>query len=526
MRAFRLLFVILPWCFGPMLSTVAADLPYAEPHRPQFHYSPPAHWMNDPNGLVWFEGEYHLFYQYYPSADRWGPMHWGHAVSSDLVRWHTLPVALRPDERGYIFSGSVVVDRDNTSGLGTAGHPALVALFTYHDEIAKSAGSERFQSQGLAYSVDRGRTWTKYPGNPVLPNPGERDFRDPKVFWHAGTSRWIATLAVGDHVAFYSSSDLLHWAHESDFGRDVGAHGGVWECPDLFPAAVSGDARGAVHWVLLASILPGGPNGGSATQYFTGTFDGHRFLADATPAAARWLDYGPDDYAGVTWSDAPTDARRRLFIGWMSNWRYAQSVPTSPWRSAMTLPRELKLVEGADGYALKARPVAQLSRLRRRSVRLAPRPISAPFDLTAAARMHGSLLELELRVGLAPGAVATLSLGNDRGERTTLALDRAGQRYVIDRSRSGDVGFNEDFATPATAPMPRDRDEVALRLYLDTASLEAFFDDGETVMTSIHFPSSPFDHVRIEGRGGVTLRAASVHELISSARDGRPDEPA
>ena len=291
---------------------------YQEKYRPQFHFSPEKGWMNDPNGLVYFAGEYHLFYQYYPDSTVWGPMHWGHAVSKDLIRWKHLPVALYPDSLGYIFSGSAVADTSNTSGLGTKINPPLVAIFTYHNPESEKSGSNTFENQGIAFSIDKGRTWTKYHNNPVLKNPGIKDFRDPRVIWHEQTGKWIMILAAHDRVMIYSSPDLKSWSFESQFGEKAGAHGGVWECPDLFPLKISGQHQ--IKWVMLVSINPGGPNGGSATQYFTGEFDGHNFVPDNTDE--KWIDWGPDNYAGSTWSEIPLTDGRRIFLGWMSNWQY------------------------------------------------------------------------------------------------------------------------------------------------------------------------------------------------------------
>ncbi len=342
------------------------DSSYAEQYRPQFHFSPEAHWMNDPNGLVYLDGEYHLFYQYYPDSNVWGPMHWGHAVSPDMIHWKHLPVALFPDSLGYIFSGSAVADVKNTSGLGSAENPPLVAIFTYHDPIGEKNGSNKFQNQGLAYSIDKGRTWTKYPGNPVLKSPGIRDFRDPKVFWHNESDKWIMILAVNDRVHLYSSPNLLDWTFLSEFGQGIGAHGGVWECPDLFRIKVRGTNE--MKWVMLVSINPGGPNGGSATQYFVGNFDGTNFIKENKEI--QWVDWGRDNYAGVTWSNVPESDGRRLFLGWMSNWQYANVVPTHVWRSAMTVPRELALMHTGDGYLLVSNPVRELESLRTEKTQL------------------------------------------------------------------------------------------------------------------------------------------------------------
>ncbi|HZH37827.1 MAG TPA: glycoside hydrolase family 32 protein, partial [Flavisolibacter sp.] len=305
---------------------------YNEPHRPQIHFTPKTAWMNDPNGMVYHNGTYHLFYQHNPDSTVWGPMHWGHATTKNLVHWQHQPVKLFPDSLGTIFSGSAVVDVNNTSGFGSKGKVPLVAIFTHHNPVMEKAGRNDFQYQSLAFSLDEGKTWTKYTGNPVVKNPGIRDFRDPKVMWHQGSGKWIMTLATLDRVTFYSSSNLKDWLKESEFGKELGAHGGVWECPDLFPLEYNGEQV----WVLLVSINPGGPNGGSATQYFTGRFDGKTFTPLQTDT--QWIDYGPDNYAGITWSNT---GKRKIFLGWMSNWQYAAAVPTQTWRSAMTIPRDL-----------------------------------------------------------------------------------------------------------------------------------------------------------------------------------------
>ncbi len=331
-----------------------------EKYRPQIHFTPFAHWMNDPNGMVYYAGEYHLFYQFYPGSTFWGPMHWGHAISKDLVHWQRLPIALYPDSLGWIFSGSAVMDLNNTSGLGTKDNPAMIAFFTYHNVKLERTGSNSFQNQGIAFSLDKGRTWNKYRYNPVLKNPGTRDFRDPKVFWYEKTKKWIVVLASGDRVKLYSSPNMVDWKFESDFGMNLGAHGGVWECPNLFPLKVENSKD--TKWVLLVSINPGGPNGGSATQYFVGDFDGHQYKN--TDTITRWIDYGKDDYAGVTWSGIPASDGRCIFIGWMSNWQYSDRVPTLSWRGANTIPRELSLLFEDHGYILASKPLSELANLR------------------------------------------------------------------------------------------------------------------------------------------------------------------
>jgi fructan beta-fructosidase len=485
----------------------------AEQFRPQYHFSPSRHWMNDPNGMVYLDDEYHLFFQYNPDAEVWGPMHWGHAVSTDMLHWRELPIALRPDEHGTIFSGSVVADLLNTSGLGAPGRVPLIALFTSHDEAAKRAGRVDFQTQGMAYSLDKGRTWTKYAGNPVLPNPGLRDFRDPKVSWFEPQNKWVMTLVAGDHVSFYSSKDLRAWRHESDFGQQWGAHGGVWECPDLMEMRVDGES--ARKYVLLVSVNPGAPNGGSGTQYFVGEFDGHRFVLDEgwqrrlrpapttnSPAAA-WVDYGADDYAGVTWSNLPRG--RRVFLGWMSNWRYAQQVPTQTWRSAMTLPRDLTLVRSPRGLELRAMPIAEVTGLRRASVRLPAQLVRTELDMTGGLKANAGRLELNLTVDTAASDSTAVTFSNAVGESTVFRINRAQHRYELDRSRSGTVDFHPQFADMQSAPLPAGATITRLRVWLDHSSLEIFINEGETVLTAIEFPATPYTRIGLEADAPIEM---------------------
>jgi fructan beta-fructosidase len=496
----------------------AAAVPYHEPFRPQFHFTPAAMWMNDPNGMVYLDGEYHLFYQYYPYDIKWGPMHWGHAVSMDLVHWQQLPIALYPDRIGAIFSGSVVVDRFNTSGLGTRKHPPLVAVFAYHDLEREKQDVTDIESQGIAYSLDKGRSWAKYAHNPVLKSPGLRDFRDPKVFWFERSRKWIMTLAVSDHVSFYSSPDLKRWHHESDFGQGWGEHGGVWECPDLFAIRVAGE--GASRHVLLVSVNPGAPNGGSGTQYFVGQFDGHQFTLDAglqqqLRTSALWLDRGTDDYAGVTWSGVPAADGRRLFLGWMSNWNYAQKVPTERWRSAMTLPRELKLVRTEHGLELHSAPVAELATLRAHNTELPPARIRAAVELTDSSAPTSGMLELTINLKLNEARAINLAFRNSQHEETVFRINRAGHRYELDRARSGVVDFSKSFTALQTAPMSADDQSAQLHVFLDHSSIEIFINDGATVFTVVVFPHTPYDSVSLSADQDIDMTAGAIHELKS-----------
>jgi fructan beta-fructosidase len=501
---------------------------YQEPHRPQFHFSPDSAWMNDPNGMVYYKGEYHLHYQYYPDSTVWGPMHWGHAVSKDLIHWEHLPIALYPDSLGYIFSGSAVVDWNNTSGLGENGVPPLIAIFTHHDTLKLNRGRVDFQYQSIAYSNDQGRTWTKYEGNPVLPNPGSRDFRDPKVIWDEGARQWIMVFAEWDHVKFYGSPDLINWTFLSDFGEDWGSHGGVWECPDLFSMKVAGSDE--TKWVLLLSINPGGPNGGSATQYFIGDFDGKTFTLDPDFAAeleseeadttekAIWLDYGRDNYAGVTWSDIPQEDGRRIFIGWMSNWDYANRVPTHPhWRSAMTLPRTLELHRIGGVFRLTSRPVEELKNLRTASYSISPGPVTADLQLSEQLGVEGPLLELELELTLVEGenTVFGIQMMNEKGEHYTLYYNSATAEFYSDRTEAGKKGFSDQFAEEQhEAPRMSKSKSVKLHLFFDKASVELFADDGATVMTEIFFPTADFTQLSlVVEKGAVNIQAGTVYEL-------------
>ncbi len=527
----RLFLILLPLLFA-LLScgslrveeAPAQNASYTEPHRPQFHFSPPTMWMNDPNGLVYNAGEYHLFYQYHPESNVWGPMHWGHAVSPDMVHWQHLPIALYPDELGYIFSGSAVVDHDNRSGFQTGDEPPMVAIYTYHDPVAREAGRQDYQSQGIAYSLDRGRTWTKYADNPVIANPGLEDFRDPKVVWDEDSKQWVMVLAAHDQVMLWGSPDLKNWSHLSDFGKEWGAHGGVWECPDLFPITVEG--TGEKKWVLIQSLNPGGPNGGSGTQYFVGDFDGTSFHLDPAFAAsvadqqAVWLDYGSDDYAGVTWSNIPKEDGRRLFLGWMSNWDYAQKVPTTVWRSAMTIPRELVLRKTGQDYRIITRPARELDSLRGAPAAIESMDISGVVDVTGKLPHFDGLAELTLDLKLPDDAagIVGIELSNSRGETYRIGFDAAKKQFFSDRRNAGDASFSDAFAANVhTAPRLSEDGTLCLHLFLDVSSAELFADDGASVMTEIFFPTEPFTRIGMFSEGkGFRVLSGEIFPLSSA----------
>ncbi|HLO60279.1 MAG TPA: glycoside hydrolase family 32 protein [Bacteroidales bacterium] len=465
----------------------------SEPFRPLYHFTPDSGWMNDPNGLVYYDGEYHLFYQYYPDSTVWGPMHWGHAVSTDMVHWNHLPIALYPDSLGYIFSGSAVMDLQNTSGLGDSLNPAMVAIYAYHNQKLADEGRNDFQYQGLAYSTDKGRTWTKYPGNPVVRNPGIRDFRDPKVTWYEPSKVWIMTLAAADRVQFYSSPDLLHWKFESEFGQAVGAHGGVWECPDLFELPVAGK-EAVKKWVLLVSINPGAPNGGSGTQYFIGNFDGHRFTWEESNV--KWVDYGMDNYAGVTWSNT---GDRRIFLGWMSNWAYAQKVPTHPWRSAMTIPRELSLVLNKDEYLLKSAPVREFEKA----------------DSLVIENRQLQASHIRVKAGGDKPEQIILTVSNKKGQKLIAGFDSGTGELWLDRRTAGISDFDTLFASNVHSVFTGTGSGLfTLDLYIDRCSAELFFNGGVYVITDLIFPRESLDSVNVSSStgnaDGVEMRIWSV----------------
>jgi fructan beta-fructosidase len=488
---------------------------YQEPYRPQLHFSPAIMWMNDPNGLVYYAGEYHLFYQFHPDSMVHGPMHWGHAVSPDLVHWQHLPIAIYPNEQGTIWSGSAVIDWTNSSGLQSGDEPPLIAIFTH-----TLAGADD-QKQSIAYSHDRGRTFTMYEGNPVIPNFGIRDFRDPKVFWHQPSSQWVMIVVRGDRALFYQSPDLKAWTQVGEFGADEGNHEGVWECPDLFELPVE-NRPGETKWVMIISIGKGAPNGGTGTQYFVGDFDGRTFTNQHPPDTALWIDYGRDNYAAVTYSDIPAEDGRRLLIGWMSNWQYARQTPTSPWRSAMTLPRELALTELPSGeYRLISRPTVEIMKLREQSLVVEAQPLA---DLMTV-KIADSLLQkghFEVEVEFNPGAAAEvgLILKNEAGDEVKIGYQVVEQQLLVDRRRSGVVDFSDTFSSVSVAPLELTDERLRLRLFVDTSSIELFANNGLIVITDQIFPTSPLHQLGFYAQGGEAhLTGGAIYALSSIWHD-------
>ncbi|MFS4416096.1 glycoside hydrolase family 32 protein [Maribacter sp. 2307ULW6-5] len=485
---------------------------FREPHRPQFHFTPPSQWMNDPNGMFHYNGEYHLSYQYYPDSTVWGPMHWGHAISKDLIHWEHMPIALYPDSLGYIFSGGTVVDVNNTSGFGSGNNPPMVATFTYHDPEGEKAGATDFQTQGIAYSTDKGRSWKKYAGNPVIPNQDKiRDFRDPKVVWHPDTEKWILSLAAYDEVQFFSSKNLKDWTFLSAFGLEGDDR--LWECPDLFPIVVQ--ETGATKWVLIVSIQKKAPNGGNATSYFVGDFDGTEFKADVHDQ--KWLDWGTDNYAFVTWDNVPKEDGRRIGIGWMSNWDYAQVVPTKAWRSAMTLPRELQLYRNGDDHTLGALPVRETVSLR--ASEIAMKPLKVKGSAVVEGDFDVMQCELDVLIDLKETTAKTfgLELSNEQGEKLMVTIDTDREVLMVDRTESSKEMFSEEFYRgPHTAPLSLKGDVLDMRMFLDASSIELFLNKGALNFTAIFFPTAPYSRATLFSKEGrLVLKEGQIFPLKS-----------
>ena len=477
-------FILIFLCTEAMCQTEGKNKD--EDYRPRIHFSPKKFWVNDPNGMVYHKGVYHLFYQHHPFSSVWGPMHWGHATSKNMIDWKHQPIAIYPDSIGTIFSGSAVVDKGNTSGFGKNGQDPLVAIFTQHNMEGEKSGKKDYQTQGLAYSNDDGKTWKKYEGNPVLKNPGISDFRDPKVMWYEEQKKWIMTLATKDRITFYSSKNLKHWEKESEFGETVGAHGGVWECPDLFTL----DHNGKKVWVLIVSINPGGPNKGSATQYFIGEFDGHKFSPINTNI--KWIDYGPDNYAGITWSNT---GDRKILLGWMSNWLYANVVPTETWRNAMTIPRELKIRNVGNDLLITSLPIAEMSEIQSKPIQIPLKNTDNSIDLPSrTGKMKSPYL---INIGIEETIDFSLTISNDIGEEVVVGFDKKENRYYIDRTKSGKIDFRNGFASRSTAPRFSRNKMMNMTVLIDASSVELFADDGLTVMTAIFFPNKPYHKMRV-----------------------------
>ena len=478
-------------CWRGIVLADTFDTANREKYRPAFHHTPRYGWMNDPNGMFYKDGRWHLYYQYNPYGSKWQNMTWGHSVSDDLVNWEHLPEAIRPNGLGSVFSGSCAVDHDNTAGFGS---DAVIALYT-------SAGTSQMQS--LASSTDDGLTFNIYPSNPVLTL--ESEARDPKVFWNDSTKEWNMILAHAlDHeMLIFTSPDMKSWILQSSFGKGLGAQGGVWECPDLFELPVAGTDE--KKWVLLCNINPDGPFGGSGTQYFVGDFDGKTFKADTDAAgdvSTKWLDYGKDHYATVTWSDAPDG--RRVALGWMSNWQYAADVPTMQFRSANTLPREMGLFRAPDGevYASSA-PSPELEALRGKlAAKVKKTTVGRKARSFALPSENGGICEILMDIEASKAKTVNVVFSNSQGEKVVMQYDPAAAILSFDRTQSGITDFSEGFPAVTVTPTHEASGRIALRIFVDRSSMEVFGNDGEFVMTNLVFPRTPYTALSVSAEGG------------------------
>jgi fructan beta-fructosidase len=492
--------------FGLVMSSLsgfAQDSAYDQPFRPQYHFSPRINWSNDPNGLVFYEGEYHLFFQYNPQDIHWGHMTWGHAVSPDLFHWKELIPDIAVDGNGMIFSGSCVVDAKNTSGFGKNGQIPMVAIYTNHRE-----GN---QSQHIAYSLDKGRTWTKYENNPVI-DLKERDFRDPNVSWHEPSQSWVmaVVLAKQRKALFYRSKDLKQWEKTGEFSSTDGP-AGVWECPALLEVPVEGSK--AKKWLLMLSLGGGLPAGGSGMRYFIGDFDGRSFQSDFKPNDVRLLDYGKDFYAGIGYNNTA----RKILIGWQTNLQYANDIPTSPFRGMMTLPRELKIVRTKSGYDLRQQVVQEIRPLTSDSFQwrgMDTKELNRSIDSN---RIKGDVYVLSLEAELSGAAAGDVGVKVRKGtdEETIIGYNAARQEVYVDRTRSGQTGFNKGFAGRFSAPLKLEASafgRIKMQIFVDRSSVEVFVNDGQVTLTNLVFPKPDSRGFAFFGDG---FRAVTIRNIES-----------
>ena len=448
-------------CWKNIKNAESFDTTNREQYRPLYHHTPAYGWMNDPNGMFFKDGVWHLYFQHNPYGSQWENMTWGHSTSTDLIHWTFQGDPIQPDAWGAIFSGSSVVDKNNTAGFG---ENAIVALYT-------SAGEN--QTQSMAYSTDNGKTFTKYDGNPIITS-NVPDFRDPHMFWNEDIKKWNMILAAGQQMNIYSSDNLKDWKFESSFGAEYGSHGGVWECPDLMKMKVRGTDK--EKWMLVCNINPGCPFGGSATQYFVGDFDGHKFTCESKPEVTKWMDYGKDHYATVTFDNAPNG--RHVALAWMSNWQYANQVPTMQYRSANSIPRDLGLFEYKGNTYCSVTPSEEIT---------AARSKKPSKSLSEACEMVVNLK-----------GDATITLSNSKGEKVVMTYKAKDETFSMDRTLSGKTDFSSDFAAITTAPVYGKMNK--LRIFIDKSSIEVFDNDGKMAMTNLVFPTRPYDKVTIKGK--------------------------
>lgn len=498
------------------------EITFRELYRPQFHYTPPENWMNDPNGLFYHDGKYYLHHQYNPHGDTWGHMSWKQAISTDLVHWEHTGVVIPEEGNEMIFSGSAVVDHNNTSGFGSGDNPPVVAIYTSHytytgDEVEEGETAYG-QDQSLAYSLDGGRTFTKYEGNPVLSHD-DPDFRDPNVMWHGESGQWVMVVALSVQrvVQFYGSTNLKEWQHLSDFGP-AGSVEGIWECPDLFELNIDGDPDNT-RWILHVDVGSGAISGGSGSQYFIGDFDGTAFSLDSqfTADDVLWTDFGTDFYAAISWSDIPASDGRRIWIGWMSNWSYAEVKPTSPWRSAQSVPRQLEIITVGDGVLrLAQHPVVELQILRGDHQRLENLVVNNAVLPLEDYGLTGSAYELIVELDAGQAQDFGLNVRAGENEMTRIGYNVEREVLYVDRINSGVTGFHESFPSISEAPLKLNDGKLSLHILVDWSSVEVFAENGRKVFTSRIFPDPGSQEISVFAEGGeATINALDFWTLNS-----------
>lgn len=500
-------------CWSQIQLSDTFDTTNRDTFRPLYHHTPLYGWMNDANGLVYKDGEYHLYFQYNPYGSVWGNMHWGHSVSRDLVHWEHLPVALARDTMGHIFSGSSVVDLPNTAGYGAG---TIVSFYT-------SASDKNGQIECMAYSKDNGRTFTKYEKNPVLtPFDGLKDFRDPKVFWYEPQQKWVMIVSADKEMRFYSSKDLKDWTYMSAFGKGYGVQPSQFECPDMVQLPVDGN-EGKKKWALIVNINPGCLFGGSATQYFVGDFDGTNFICDTKPEVVKWMDWGKDHYATVCFSNT---GDRVIAVPWMSNWQYANIIPTQQYRSANALPRELTMYSEGKEIYLAVNPVEELAVLRKETKEVPAFTVESGKEVSIDTLFAANDGAFEMNIDLTTAAGRSgFKLMNGKGEYVDIYLDMKDNKLVMDRVHSGIVDFGknavphekeahdnrvknsinyvDDFALATWSPLPKGKQHT-LQIFVDKCSIEIFLDGGKVAMTNLVFPNEPYNRLSFYSQDGAT----------------------
>ena len=497
-------------CWKEIKLSDTFDTANTEKFRPVYHHTPLYGWMNDANGLVYKDGEYHLYFQYKPYGSKWGNMHWGHSVSKDLVHWEHLAPAIARDTLGHIFSGSSIVDQENVAGYG-AGN--ILAFYT-------SASDKNGQIQCLAFSKDNGRTFTKYEKNPILcPADGLRDFRDPKVFRYEPEDKWVMIVSADKEMRFYDSKNLKDWNYMSSFGEGYGVQPCQFECPDMVELPVDGDLN-RKKWALIVNVNPGCYFGGSATQYFTGNFDGTKFSCDSQPNVTKWLDWGKDHYATVCFSNT---GERTIAVPWMSNWQYCNIVPTKQFRSANALPRELSLYTQDGEIYLSAVPVPEIKTLRKEKKEIPAFTVANDYHIDSLLADNDGAYELALEITVGEAEIMGFNLFNDKGEKVDIYFNLPEKRLVMDRTKSGIVDFGkksvsheievhdrrkttsinyiDDFALATWAPIKKEN-KYTLDVFVDKCSVEIFLNGGKVAMTNLIFPSEPYNRMCFYSKGG------------------------